>query len=353
MIEDELRAVFARHETLTPATAPVRAAIERTVVRRRRRRFRLRLGGTALAVVVAAVVGVPAMTPDRQQETTTLLAEPAPSAPTGALNLLLLGLDTATPDGDRRADSILLVHVPADRSRLYLVSLPRDLLVPIPGRGTDKLNTSFAAGGTSAKTDLAAGYEATRQVVSQVTGLRIDAGAVLTYRAARELTDAVGGVRVCLPTRIRSHHTLKTYAAGCQQLDGAAAVDVLRQRFNMPDGSLDRDRNAQRYAAGLLRRIGERGGLTDPALLNTLLTQAGSGLTVETGEMSLPTLVSVAGKAAAAEPVAVGLPVVYAEKPFFGLQPDRAAAPTFLAALREDRLGEWTAAHPDRVTGLR
>ena len=354
MIEDELRAVFARHETLAPAAAPVRAAIERTVVRRRRRRFRLRLGGTALALVVAALVGVPAMTPDRQQQqTATLLPEPAPSAPTGALNLLLLGLDGASPGGGRRADSILLVHVPADRSRLYLISLPRDLQVPIPKVGTNKLNSSFAYGSTGAKGDPTQGYDLTRRVVTEVTGVPIDAGAVLTYSALRKLTDAVGGVPVCLPTTIRSHHTLRAYPAGCQQLDGAAAVDVLRQRYGMPDGGLDRDRNAQRYAAGLLRRIVERGGLTDPAMLNTLLTQAGSGLTVETGETSLPALLSVAGKAAAAEPVGIGLPVVYAEKPFFGFQLDRATAPAFLAALREDRLGEWTAAHPDRVTGLR
>lgn len=352
MIEDELRAVFARHETLAPAAAPVRAAIERTVVRRRRRRFRLRLGGTALALVVAALVGVPAMTPDRQQQTATLLPEPAPSAPTGALNLLLLGLDGASPGGGRRADSILLVHVPADRSRLYLISLPRDLQVPIPKVGTNKLNSSFAYGSMGAKGDLTHGYDLTRRVVTEVTGVPIDAGAVLTYSALRKLTDAVGGVPVCLPKDVKSMHTRRVFPAGCHQLDGAASVDLLRQRYGMTDAR-DRDRNAQRYAAGLLRRIVERGGLTDPAMLNTLLTQAGSGLTVETGETSLPALLSVAGKAAAAEPVGIGLPVVYAEKPFFGFQLDRATAPAFLAALREDRLGEWTAAHPDRVTGLR
>ncbi|SCG48708.1 LCP family protein [Micromonospora inositola] len=353
MIEDELRAAFARHETLTPATGPVRSAIERTAFRRRRRRFRLRLGGTALALVVAALVGVPAMTPDRQQQTATLLVEPGPSTPTGALNVLLLGLDGASPGGTRRADSILLVHIPADRSRLYLVSLPRDLQVPIPGVGTNKLNSSFAYGSMAAKGDLTRGYDLTRRVVTEVTGVPIDAGAVMTYPALRKLTDAVGGVPVCLPQRVRSFHTRRVFPAGCQQLDGAASVDLLRQRVGLADAVQDRDRNAQRYAAGLLRRIGERGVLTDPAMLNTLLTQIGSGLTVKTGETSVLTLLSVAGKAAAAEPVAVGLPVVYTEKPFFGFQLDRAAAPAFLAALREDRLGEWTAAHPDQVTGLR
>ncbi|MEW2326618.1 LCP family protein [Micromonospora chersina] len=349
MIEDDLRAAFARREALTPPTGPVRAAIDRAVVRRRRRRLRLRLAGTALAVVAAALAGFTAIAP-RPPETANLLATPSP-APTGALNVLLLGLDQA--GGGRRADSVLLVHVPADRSRLYLVSLPRDLLVPIPGRGTEKLNASFAAGAGPAGTDLAAGYQSTRKVVAQLTGLRIDAGAVLTYRATRELTDAVGGVPVCLPATVRSVHTGRRFPAGCQQLDGTAAVDLLRQRYGLRDGGLDRDRNAGRYAAGLLTRIREDGVLTNPVLLNRLVSQAGSGLVTDTGETSLLTLLSLAGKAATVDPVVVGLPVRYTEKEPFGFRLDPALAPGLLEALRADRLGEWTAAHPKQVTALR
>lgn len=59
MIEDELRATFARHEMLTPAAGPVRAAIQRTAVRRRRRRLAARAAGVALAVL--AVASVPAL----------------------------------------------------------------------------------------------------------------------------------------------------------------------------------------------------------------------------------------------------------------------------------------------------
>ncbi|MEU4367259.1 LCP family protein [Micromonospora chersina] len=349
MIEDDLRAAFARREALTPPTAPVRAAIDRAVVRRRRRRLRLRLAGTALAVVAAALAGFTAVAP-RPPETATLLATPSPT-PTGALNVLLLGLDQA--GGGRRADSVLLAHVPADRSRLYLVSLPRDLLVPIPGRGTDKLNASFTFGVGPAGKDLAAGYRATREVVAQLTGVRIDAGAVLTYKATRELTDAVGGVPVCLPAAVRSVHTQRRFPAGCQTLDGTAAVDLLRQRYGLRDGGLDRDRNAGRYAAGLLTRIREQGVLTNPVLLNRLITQVGPGLVTDTGETSLLTLVSVAGKAATAEPVAVGLPIRFTDRQPYGERLDPALAPGFLDALRTDRLGEWTAAHPKQVTALR
>ncbi|MET8832328.1 LCP family protein [Micromonospora sp. NPDC004540] len=353
MIEDDLRAAFARREELTPAVGPVRAAIDRAVVRRRRRRLRLRLAGTAMAVVAAALAGFTAIAP-RPPETANLLATPSPT-PAGALNVLLLGVDGPADRPYRLADSVLIVHVPADRSRLYLVSLPRDLVVSIPGHGRDKLNAAFLVGAGEPRPDLARGYTLTRQVVSDTTGVRIDAGAVLTYRATRELTDAVGGVSVCLPTTVRSHHTHRTYPAGCQRLDGAAAVDVLRQRFNMPDGALDRDRNAARYAAGLLHRIQEQEVLTNPLLLNRLITKVDSGVVTDTGELSLPALISATGKAAAAEPVAVGLPVRHgeAEELPYGFRLDPALAPGFLDALRADRLGEWAAAHPKQVTGLR
>ncbi|MBC8989979.1 LCP family protein [Micromonospora chalcea] len=348
MIEDELRAAFARLEESTPPVGPVRAAVDRAVITRRRRRRRVRLAGTALAVAAVALVGFTAMAPRPPAPTAApLLATPEPE-PGGALNLLLLGVDQSA--GSRRADSVLLVHVPADRSRLYLVSLPRDLLVPAPG-GTEKLNATFSRA-TGSGTDLAAGYRATRQAVARLTGVRVDAGAVLTYPGARDLTDAVGGVPVCLPEPVRSVHTERRFPAGCQRLDGAAAVDLLRQRYGLRDGGLDRDRNAARYAAGLLRQMRERGTATDPAQLNRLLIRIGPAVTVDAGDLSLPALVGATARAGAAEPVAVAFPVL-AEWDGRGYEADPELTPGFLDALRADRLGEWAAAHPARVTALR
>ncbi|MFU8872354.1 LCP family protein [Micromonospora sp. SL4-19] len=352
MIEDDLLAAFARLEALTPPTGPVRAAIERATVRRRRRRFRLRLGGTALALVAAALAGFTAIAPQRG-ETANLLTEPAPPKPTAALNVLLVGVDGNDGRPFRIADSVLLVHVPADRSRLYLVSLPRFLEVSLPGHGKDKLGYTFLKGAGEPRPDLGRGYQATRAAVADTLGVRIDAGAVLTYPVVRKLTDAVGGVEVCLPQRVRSLHTDRVFPAGCQRLDGNASVDLLRQRSKLPDGALDRDRNAERYAAGLLHRIGERGALTNPVVLDTLLRQLGTGLITDTGDTSLPALVSAAGEAADAEPVGVVPPGSHVEKPDLRFRLDPALGPGFLDALRADRLGEWITAHPGQVTRLR
>ncbi|MEV1142600.1 LCP family protein [Micromonospora sp. NPDC049799] len=351
MTEDDLRAAFARHEPLTPPTGPVRAAIDRLAARRRRRRQRLRVGAAAVALVGVLGVGAPQFRPGQTavDDGTTLMADPS-GAPVGTLNVLLVGVDSASGSRPPLADSVLLLHVPADRSRPYLISLPRDLAVPIPGHGTDKLNAAFVFGAGDGRPDLAKGYDLTRRTVADLTGVRIDAGVVLTYPVLRKLTDAVNGVEVCLPERVRSIHTRRIFPAGCHRLDGAESVDLLRQRRGMPDGALDRDRNAHRYAAGLVRRAGEQGVLTDPVRMSRLLGLVGPELTVSwSGSASLPDLLRVVPALESTEPVGLDLPAGGNGR-YLTLDP---AATPFLAALREDRLAGWVAANPARVTRLR
>ncbi|MGN9916289.1 LCP family protein [Micromonospora palomenae] len=358
MTEAELRAAFARHESLTPPAGPVRAAVDRIVVRRRRRRRRLRAGAAALAVLGLLGLAVPQVVPPLggQNATAELLADRV--APGGALNVLLVGVDGApdprVPGADSvpRADSVLLVHVPADRSRLYLVSLPRDLMVAIPGHGTDKLNSSFQFGATASRPDLRRGYDLTRRVVGDTTGVRIDAGAVLTYPVLRRLTDGVGGVEICLPEQVRSVHTRRVFPAGCQRLDGREAVDLLRQRIGMTWGGQDRDRNAQRYAAGLLRQLDSGDALHNPVALNRLLVALGPDLVTDTGDASLPELLARTVQASRAAPVGLALPTVESPERPGSIVLDERAGPAFLTALRQDRLAEWAAANPDRVTAL-
>jgi LCP family protein required for cell wall assembly len=347
MIEDDLRAAFARHEPLAPAAGPVRAAIDRLAAGRRRRRQRLRAAGVALALLAVLGVGVPRLAPDRvARDATLLIGTAAAPAPTGALNILLLGLDGSVEEQARRADSVLLVHVPADRSRVYLVSLPRDLEVPIPGHGTDKLNAAFAFGAGSGPPDLERGYDLTRRVVGDLTGVRVDAGAVFTFPALTRLADEVDGVEVCLPGEVRSVHTGRVFPAGCQRLDGVASVDLLRQRRGLPEGASDRDRHARLFAAGLIRRAAEQGTLTNPVRLNTLLDA--TDLMVADGT-SLAALVGVIPRLKSVEPVGLSLPVAPPEDARWRLRPDPQSAPAFLAALREDRLAQWVARNPGHV----
>ncbi|MEV5764996.1 LCP family protein [Micromonospora sp. NPDC052213] len=353
MIEDDLRAAFARHEALTPPVGPLRSAIDRLAAARRRRRRRLRAGGAALALLGVLAIGIPPFTPDRVAEDATLLAEPAGSAPTGALNILLLGVDGSAKEPARLADSVLLVHIPADRSRPYLISLPRDLAVPIPGHGTDKLNAAFRYGAGDGRPDLGRGYELTRRVVTDLTGVRVDAGAVLTFPVLRRLTDEVDGVEVCLPREVRSIHTKRVFPTGCQRLDGAASVDLLRQRRGLPEGGLDRDRHAQLFAAGLIRRAGEQGVLANPASLFALVDTVGADLVVGGDGSPLVDLLKVLPDLKSVDPVGLSLPVGPPEGLGWRLPPDPKEAPAFLAALREDRLAQWAARNPGQVNRTR
>ncbi|WFE50874.1 LCP family protein [Micromonospora sp. WMMD1155] len=353
MIEDDLRAAFTRHEQLTPSTGPVRAAIDRLAATRRRRRQRFQAAGVAFALLAALGVGVPQLRPDRAEEGPLLPARPA-APPSGALNVLLLGVDGFGENPSYRlADSVLLLHVPADRSRPYLISLPRDLEVTVPGRGVDKLNSAFYGGAAEPRPDLDAGYDLTRRVVTDLTGVRVDAGAVLTFSGLRRITDAVDGVEVCLPDEVRSWHTRRVFPAGCQQLDGAASVDLLRQRRYLPDGAIDRDRNAQRYVAGLVRRAVAQDVLSNPVRLAALLSAAGEGLTVDDDGLPLTGLVAVLPELRSVDPVGLSLPVGPPVGDASRLQLDPKPGRAFLAALREDRLAQWVEQHPEQVNRTR
>ncbi|MET8352838.1 MULTISPECIES: LCP family protein [unclassified Micromonospora] len=350
MIEDDLRAAFARHEPMTPPTGPLRATIDRLVTRRRRRRRRWQAGSAALALLGALGIGVPLLTPERAgpPPAADLIGESGRPVPTGALNILLLGLD-----GDRRevsrTDAMLLVHIPADHSRPYLISLPRDLGVPIPGYGTNKLNAAFPFGAGFTRPEMTKGYELTRRTVTELTGIRVDAGVVLTYPTVRALTDAVGGVPVCLPERVLSVHTKRVFPAGCQRLGGAASVDLLRQRYGLPEGGHDRDRNARLFAAGLVRQATDQGVLTDPVRLTRLLAAVGPDLVVSPDRAAVLDLLRLVPALRSVEPVGLSLPVVEPTGQDRYLRLNPKLAPEFLTALREDRLDEWTARHPKLV----
>ncbi|GLZ56711.1 LCP family protein [Micromonospora sp. NBRC 107095] len=353
MLEDDLRAAFVRHEPLTPSTGPLRAAIDRVAATRRRRRQRFQAAGVTLALLAALGVGVPQLRPDRPVDGPSLSGQPA-DTPSEALNVLLLGVDGFGEQPPYRlADSVLLVHIPADRSRPYLISLPRDLGVSIPGRGVEKLNSAFHTGAGEPRPDLDAGYDLTRRVVADLTGVRVDAGAVLTFAGLRRITDAVDGVQVCLPKEVKSWHTRRTFPAGCQRLDGAASVDLLRQRRYLPDGAFDRDRNAQRYVAGLIRAVSAKDVLSNPVRLAGLLSAPGKGLTVDDDGLPLTRLVAVLPELDSVDPVGLSLPVgePVDDRTLLPLDPKLGRA--FLAALAEDRLAQWVAQHPEQVNPVR
>jgi LCP family protein required for cell wall assembly len=151
-----------------------------------------------------------------------------------ALHILVLGTDRPTPTSSTsssrlagRSDTMMLVRFDPKSSRMTLLSIPRDTRVPIPNFGTDKINATNAIGGPV----LAA------QVVSQLLGgIPIDRFIRLNTEGVRDLIDAIGGVEIYVPERMKYNDVTQNLhidlQPGLQRLNGQQAHDFIRFRHN-------------------------------------------------------------------------------------------------------------------------
>ncbi|WP_238010116.1 LCP family protein [Dactylosporangium sp. AC04546] len=230
-------------------------------------------------------------------------------------NILLVGIDArpAEDEAGSRADSVIILHVAASGERGYLISLPRDTRVQIPGHGTDKLNAAFAAG--SREGGRAGGFELLALTVRRLTGLALDAGAIVDFAGLREIVDAVGGVELCVDVETTSVHIgwdaqgrvtppyrlvppdfhpvkipgvrAQVYPVGCRHFAGWEALDYVRQRELLPDGDYGRQRHQQQLLVALAGKATSAGVLANPFALNRALTAIGDSLTFDGNGRSL------------------------------------------------------------------
>lgn len=177
-----------------------------------------------------------------------------------AQTILLLGsdkrgeIDKDSLDGpqDSRSDSMMLVHLPADRDALYFVSIMRDSWVDIPDFGDAKINAAMAYGG----------IPLTVQVVEDLIGSRIDEVAVIDFEGFKDLTNALGGVTVTNKVAFEAQGF--NFPAGAITLDGDEALAFVRTRKAFADGDYQRVRNQQAYMKGAMRRLISTDTLTNP-----------------------------------------------------------------------------------------
>jgi LCP family protein required for cell wall assembly len=162
-------------------------------------------------------------------------------------------LHTGT-DAGHRSDTILILHIPSNGGRAVLVSLPRDSYVNIPGFGPNKINAAYSFGGPKllAKT------------VQNNTGLRIDHYIGIGFGGLVNVVDAVGGVRMCLPTPIHDQASGLNLKAGCQTLDGAEALGYVRTRHQFANQDLQREQNQRLFLRALLRKTTSPTTLLNP-----------------------------------------------------------------------------------------
>ncbi|MFC0489868.1 LCP family protein [Sinomonas atrocyanea] len=235
--------------------------------------------GTLAATFDASTQKIAAAFP---QDSDRPAATPAADGRT-PMNILLVGSDsrgaTASPaesgaSSDQRSDTMLLVHLPADRKKAYIISITRDTWVPIPGHGSAKVNAALAFGGVPLMV----------QTVESLLHQRIDHVVLVDFEGFKGLTDAVGGVRVNVPAPFTAGQTSGyRFGAGPQTLDGDQALAFVRERYAFPDGDYQRVRDQQIFLKALLAPLARPETIANPLTVSRMVGQFAPYLTVDRG----------------------------------------------------------------------
>ncbi|MCW2639671.1 MAG: cell envelope-related transcriptional attenuator [Dactylosporangium sp.] len=268
----------------------------------------------------------------------------------GAQNILLLGSDSRAADdpnhkpepGDAHTDTIVVMHVDAAREKAYLISIPRDLYVYVPrspahpefGDTTTKINAAFAWGGVPLAVQAIEGY----------TGVRIDHVVMVDFEGFKKVADVLGGVDVNNGREFTSiaEPYYRTFQKGTIHLDGAAALDYVRQRQQFADGDFTRMCHQQQFLKALLDRATSTGTLSNPRKLDAFLKSVTKTLTVDNG-------FSLASAALQFRNIG-STDLTFLVSPNLGPQmigdqsvmaPDDAKAKTLYAAVVKDRVAGW------------
>ncbi|MCR2783509.1 MULTISPECIES: LCP family protein [unclassified Microbacterium] len=216
----------------------------------------------------------------------------------GGVNLFLAGTDACEPEyaayfGDRCTgsdatgelnDVNMLVHISDNPRRVTVVSFPRDLMVPIPactdpgGNETpamrkQPLNSAYSNGGE-------AGLACVVSTISELSGQEIPFAAKITWGGVIEITNAIGGVEVCIENGIKDPHTGIDWEAGNRTIAGVEALQFLRTRYGVGNGGdLGRISNQQQYMSRLARKLVSDEVLSNPATLYSLASTAVENVT--------------------------------------------------------------------------
>src|SRR5215213_8696147 len=222
----------------------------------------------------------------------------------GAIDVLLVGLDSRTDahgnplsadelatlragdDESTNTDTIILIRIPNNGQSATAISIPRDSYVEAPGIGKMKINGVYGSVHLEKLTELVeqdgmdqaqaepqaneAGREALIKTVANLTGVTVDHYAEIGLLGFALITDALGGVNVCLKDAVYEPLSGADFPAGWQKLDGPQALSFVRQRHDLPRGDLDRVVRQQVVMASLAHQVISGKTLSSPATLNRL-----------------------------------------------------------------------------------
>jgi LCP family protein required for cell wall assembly len=197
---------------------------------------------------------------------------------------------------------MILVHIPAGGQQATAISFPRDSYVKLAGGfGHGRLNSAFAYGYNAAARQLRAqgvtdDAEITQQAdtagrknliatIEQLIGnsLAINRYAEINLGGFYDMSQAVGGVQVCLKAPTHDDETGASFPAGVQTISGVRALDFVRERHGLPGGDLDRIVRQQVFLGALANKILSTGTLTSPSRIAALTTAIENSVTLSSG----------------------------------------------------------------------
>ncbi|WP_406155464.1 LCP family protein [Streptomyces canus] len=202
---------------------------------------------------------------------------------------------TGVQTGNGNADVQMVVHISADRSNATVMSIPRDTMVDVPA--CKDTGSGQSTPGYHGQINSALQYGPACQVatIHRLTGIPIDHFVKLDFSGVVKMSDAVGGVSVCVDHNVYDTYSHLKLSSGSHTLKGEAALEFVRSRHGFGDGSdLGRTVSQHIFLSAMIRKFKSAGTLTDPTAVYDLADAATKALTVDDGLGSVKKLIGLA-----------------------------------------------------------
>lgn len=248
------------------------------------------------------------------------------------MNVLLVGSDSrenttgdiadATGKGDagtggQRSDTIMVLHIDPAQQKAAILSIPRDLFVPIPGNGRDKVNASFSIGGP----------QLLIQTIKEALGIEINHYVEVDFGGVERIVNAVGGIKVYADAPARDEMTgLDIPVVGCNELDGYQALAFVRSRYyetyergrwvSGSNSDIDRISRQQDFIRRMMKKA-VSSGLSNPLTLNRLISIGVDNVRVDQ-EMSTKDITTLARRFRSIDPDTVDMLTLPTSDAFVG-----------------------------------
>ena len=339
-------------------------------------------GGVAAAKVVLGDLTSSIETGNTGEDGTEQKPQDAGTALKGAINLLLLGLDTRAgwAENTSRADTIIILHIPASHDQAYLISIPRDAEVPIPnwtkagfnGTQHDKINAAYYFG-SQRNQGWAGGAGLMRKTVTELTGIKLNGVVVIDFAGFKNVISALGGVYMCVERDTWSSHYASNngkpeyiadknyhgdykkanawiHKKGCRNMAPWEALDYSRQRYGLPNSDYDRQRHQQQLLRAMAKKATSAGIITNPLKVSELVKAAGSSLKMDTGGVPVDDFIFTLKALAASDLVALKTNSgTYAKSSVGTGEGITAATMEMFSAAKDDTLGQFIMENPQYI----